>query len=172
MKKFGIGFLAILLLIITACAIPKKAGKKNKKNTSAISYLKMHRTSCFGRCPTYFIEIYENGTIRFTGLRFVQDTGIYEKNITVSKAQIFLKEAEKYQVDTLKDSYELMIADLPSINYQFNIKGKTKQVRNAQYGPNFLKTMAKTIDELIGDFNEYPVLDKTWKQVSKTTKDQ
>lgn len=174
MKKKSVAILALLLIIFSACTQTKlfaHRSKKSKKQNNVIhlSYLKMQRTGCFGRCPTYNVEIFDNGLVRFTGIRFVDSIGIFEKKIPSSLA--LLSSFEKYRVDTLKNTYENKIVDLPGIVYSFTINKKTNQINNAHFGPTFLKQMANEIDGLIKIEGAIKV-DNTWIKVSSGTKDE
>ena len=157
----------MLLLVFSACA-----GPKNATTTADVDYMKMLRSSCFGKCPSYTVEVYRNGLVRYTGRLFVPDTGVYEKNIGAGQAQALLSRVKEYRVDTLKDSYELRIADLPGLNYTFKYGNKTKQVNNAHFGPLFLKSLANEVDDVIGrmDKNEAPKLGAGWKKINTAAK--
>ena len=151
----------IASLFFTACTAQKKTGESEVKIPipSDIQYLKMHRSACFGRCPTYSIEVYKNGLVRFTGIKFTQPIGIYEKNMGSVKVQNLFSEFSVKKVDTCKDVYDLHIADLPGIYYTFEYPNKTKKINNAHFGPQFLKDLANEVDS-IGQVNG------TWKKIS------
>lgn len=138
----------------------KKAGEEH-----GITYIQMRRTACFGRCPEYIIELYKNGLVRYTGIRNIADTGIYEKQFDPESITALIKPFNDFRVDTCKNSYELIIADLPGINYMFKYDTVTKQVRNAHFGPAELKFYAKEIDDAIQ-------VDKSWKQTSRSWKQE
>ena len=55
-------------------------------------YVQMRRTACFGRCPIYNVELYKNGRLKYTGVRFVKDSGVYEKNIGAAAAEKIFNE--------------------------------------------------------------------------------
>lgn len=160
MKKNFFGLFLFVILFFTACAAQQKISSQPD-----VSYVKMFRTSCFGRCPTYFIEVYNTGLVRFTGFMFVKDSGIYEKNIGAEKAQQLLRSFSLYRVDTLKDSYKVLVSDLPGINYAFKYGATSKEVRNAHYGPYFLREMAKEVDALVKTDGVLQ-LSSDWKKIS------
>ncbi len=166
----------MFLIMFSACSQTKIFAHKNKKTKLGnskihLSYLKMHRSGCFGRCPTYSIEVFENGLVRFTGIRFIADTGIFEKNFTSTKVQELLTSFEKYRVDTLKPAYENRIVDLPGIEYLFTINNKQTHVNNAHFGPSYLRTLARNVDDFVlieGTIR----MDNSWKKVSKGSKEE
>ncbi|MBS1772284.1 MAG: hypothetical protein JST82_05450 [Bacteroidetes bacterium] len=111
-----------------------------------ITYVKMDRTACFGHCPTYTVEVYSNGLVRYTGVQFTDVSGTYEKNIGAAKAKQLLAQFSKYRVDTCKNLYESNIADLPGMHFEFKIDGKDKTISNANFGPKFLRELGMKVD--------------------------
>ncbi|MBK7763248.1 MAG: hypothetical protein IPI46_07725 [Bacteroidetes bacterium] len=53
-----------LLLLLNVFVL--SANSQNK-----ITYLKMDRTACFGRCPVYTVELMSNGAIYYEGKRIL-----------------------------------------------------------------------------------------------------
>ncbi len=139
MKKYISVIAAILIVTISACA--KKASK-----TPSITYVKIERTACFGRCPAYMVEIYKNGLIRYTGRQFTEYTGVYESNIGSKEATKLLKKFADNRVDTCREVYDNNIPDAPGLYYGFKINGVEKNIANASFGPKFLGNLANEID--------------------------
>lgn len=166
MKKNVLGILSIAIISFAACAGKKQIAKQQSTSvaTTNVTYVQMSRTACFGRCPEYSIEVYNDGLVRYTGRRNVKDSGIYEKNIGEAKAAALLQDFNTYRVDTCKESYQILISDLPGLNYTIQYNGKTKNIRNASFGPNFLKILAKNIDDAIA-------VDATWKKIPSAKQD-
>jgi hypothetical protein len=174
MKKNIIIVFVVVAVVASACARQKKVAAKKPaaKPVPEVTYLKMRRTACFGRCAEYSIEIFNTGLSRYTGIRFVTDSGVYEKNIGTSTAKSILNEFTAKRVDTLPDMYEVRIADLPGIDYTFKFGDSSKTIRFANFGPWYLNTYASHIvDTLLkSDYNTFKI-DKSWKKVSSATKD-
>ncbi|PZF71213.1 DUF6438 domain-containing protein [Taibaiella soli] len=149
MRKLALSLLPVLMISLFACAQKK------------ISYVKMNRTACFGRCPVYSVEIYDNGLVRYSGQYYTDHQGVYETNIGKSKAQNLMKQFSKYRVDTCQNEYVSRISDIPGIIY--NIKyGKTnKRINNAHFGPMYLRTLAANIDSL-------SQVNSSWKKKADT----
>lgn len=146
----------ITVLYLTACA-----QKKTTARSPAISYLRIHRTVCFGRCPSYSIEVYSNGLVRWSGLNFTDHQGVYEKKFSTATTQKYLNQFAAFRPDTCSDEYRVLISDIPGLNYSFNYNSGSKDIFNAHFGPDFLKTFATTLD---GAFH----VDKTWKRRNDT----
>ena len=151
-------------MVITACAAQKNI------SGSEVSYVQMQRTPCFGRCPYYKLEIYSDGLVRYTGIQFT-DTGIYEKNIGAERAKKLLDKFSAKKIDTLQKEYKMNVADLPGLNFTFRYNNTVKEVRNAEFGPVFLREAALEIDQLVKEnIGDRPKMDNTWKKISDSPK--
>jgi len=165
MRKIALGLFTIIAIVMTACAAQKK-----KTSGVDVSYVQMWRTTCFGKCPSYKIEVYKEGLVRYTGLLFT-DTGIYEKNIGTAQAQEILNEFNKKRVDTLQKEYRVTISDIPGVNYTFRYGNTVKEVRYANFGPVFLRELAEEVDRLVKESpGDIPKMDNTWKRISVSPK--
>jgi hypothetical protein len=160
MKK---GILIIFLLAAILSTVSAKAKKKIAKPCNGITYISMHRTACFGRCPDYMIELYSNGNVKYSGYMFVPDSGVYQKNIGQAKVLKIFKDFELYRVDTCREKYDMRMQDLPGLYYSFIYKGKSHEIFNANFGPDFLTDLAKEIDEAIKP-------DASWKKLASEAK--
>lgn len=166
MKRLFPGILLFVFMIFTACA-----AQKTDQSSPKVKYVQMWRTACFGKCPIYKVEVYDNGLIRYTGIHFVSDTGIYEKNIGHDRAAKILDQFSARRVDTLQTAYKANIVDLPGINYVFQYGKTTKQVSRAEFGPSFLRELSGEVDKLVKDSpGDAPEVDRTWKKVSNSPK--
>ncbi|GAA4465768.1 hypothetical protein GCM10023093_18490 [Nemorincola caseinilytica] len=145
MKKLT---LLILMLAAVAGVHAKTVKKKKKQATSKeIVSVSIHRTVCFGKCPDYIVEINKDGTATYTGRMFVQDTGIFKKNIGKQKAGEIITLFKTYRVDTCSEMYENRIPDLPGLNMVINYKKGKKQIYNCKWGPAFLEEIATAMEE-------------------------
>lgn len=158
MKKL---LLAVIAIAMVAPAIAKTKKKKKHIVNSAITSVQMHRTACYGRCPDYTIELNKDGMATYTGIRFVDDSGIYKKDIGTTKTMAIINQLIAYRVDTCQKNYPNRIPDVPGIIYVINYKDSTKTIFNANWGPQFLKDVATDMD------NVGKKTDKTWKKVKK-----
>src|ERR1035441_2999498 len=98
MKKAA---LIVLLLIVGVSAIAKhhKNKKKQKAGTDIIA-VSMRRTGCYGRCPSYIIELTQSGMVKYTAIRFTTDSGIFRKNIGLIRTTEILDQVINTRVDT------------------------------------------------------------------------
>jgi hypothetical protein len=182
MKKV-LGLALIIALGVTACAQQKKTATKSTAKTTntkassfdaagnnvngavgSINYISMSRGACFGTCPVYTIELSKNGAVTYTGKRNTKYAGTFISNIGEDKVAEIFNNFEAYMVDTCQDTYKMMVADLPGITYEIKMGGKTKKIRNANFGPNFLTAFAEDIDKIVA-------VDDTWRKTAEPKKD-
>lgn len=117
----------------------------------------MGRSACFGTCPSYTLEVFETGLIRYNGKSHVEKMGVYEKRINASDAIKFITEFNTLQPDTLHYLYETKIADLPGIYYFISYQDSVKRILNADAGPRILYDWSKK-------FDSFAHFDASWKK--------
>jgi len=131
---------------------------------SKISYIKMQRTACFGRCPEYTVELFIKGNMTYVGKKNVERIGTSTARISNTAMTRFMKEISKYKLSTLSATYKPKAADLPRLNFTFVINGKTKSIKNGESGPFYLAAIGKKIDSLLAE--------SEWEEVASTSSDE
>ncbi len=140
----------VILALLAGMSVNAKHHKRKKKKepqTHEVLSVSMRRTACFGRCPQYSIDIKGDGTAIYTGIRFTPDSGSYTKNIGAQKAREIMDRVKLDRVDTCQNAYHSRIQDLPGMILTVQYSDSTKTIRDAGYGPGFLKDIANAIDE-------------------------
>jgi hypothetical protein len=159
MKKSILVIMALLAFTQFASAMHKK--KKAAKKTSGITFVSMHRTACFGRCPDYTIEIHADGTAKYFGYMFTQHQGVYEKKLSNTQVTALFRQFETYRTDTCQDNYVMRVTDVPGIIFNIERNGNMKKINNANFGPPFLRELAKEVDNTAN-------INSTWKKIADT----
>jgi len=142
-------------LLLLACILFVGTVYAQKKSINKVN---MHRTACFGKCPTYSLEINKNGSVTYTSIRFTKFEGIYTKKFSIDKVKNIFLQINLLKLDTCQNEYEQIIADLPGLNFNIDYTNARKQIVNAHFGPKFLKRLAMNIDK---EFS----IDSTWKKI-------
>lgn len=161
MRKRGLK-IALIALILPCMAIAKSP--KKVKRLPTVASITMRRTACMGTCPDYSICLEANGQLTYTGYRFVKDSGVYTKVISSKLYNPIMNKVWQYRLDTCSRMYESRIADLPGIYYTIAYRDSVKQIFNANFGPEFLETLANELDQLGLKH------DKTWKKAKRASK--
>ena len=161
-------------LFFTACAQGKKAKKPNGTSGDAatpiatktsnkpgrdITSMTMRRTGCFGRCPSYIVELFSDGRARYVGEQFTNYLGTYEKNVGAAKVQAIFRQAQALRVDTCAEEYPMLISDLPGLIFTFTRPQGTQSIQNAHFGPRYFKSLAADVDSLAK-------VDGTWRKTA------
>lgn len=164
----------ILLLLSLACSSSEQAnngttrfsdtlrgvdparfsGEAVRSDTSS-AVITLERTACFGACPMYVLALYEDGTVVFNGLRFVQEEGLRIRNIGAEKIQDLVGHARRISYTSMDDRYEGSATDpsptdLPSAITSVRIGGNTKSISDYWGAPATLREFERHIDELTG----------------------
>ena len=88
----------------------------------------LRRTGCFGKCPSYRVEIQGDGTVLYEGGNFVAVKGSRRGSIpkeTVIELVNAFRDADYY---SLQDEYAWEVTDLPSCTTSIEIDGRLKKV--------------------------------------------
>ncbi len=131
--------------------IPAEVPAANLTPPASITYLKMSRTGCFGTCPIYSVELMADGLALYHGVQFTEKKGSYEKQFPASSIQTLFSKFLEHRVDTCQSNYPAYIQDLPGLHFEivYGSASDTQQIRHANFGPAYLKTLAEEVDKTI-----------------------
>ena len=89
-----------LLILLISFSPQKKQEKDNKEIIIALE-----RTVCYGDCPVYKIEIYEDNSGIYHGKRFVKKIGYYDFKLTTSEVLDILQKANDIKFNKMNSEY-------------------------------------------------------------------
>jgi hypothetical protein len=104
-------------------------GEATTEATSAAVAITLERTACFGSCPMYTVTIYEDGTIVYNGIRFVDVEGEQTSEIpaeTVAAMVEALANAGYFEWEASYDNPS--VSDLPSVITSVTRDGETHTI--------------------------------------------
>ncbi len=134
-------FVWVLLLLLNVQLL---SAQRNR-----ITYVKMERTPCFGKCPAYQIELFRNGKVTYYGASNVDRLGMWHGELKASEVAALYRTLKNKKIATLKNAYPVLSTDLPGMNLIILNNGKKKYIRHANAGPDYLELFAKQIDKAI-----------------------
>ncbi|HEX4534465.1 MAG TPA: DUF6438 domain-containing protein [Rhizomicrobium sp.] len=105
----------------------------------------LQRSPCFGRCPTYKVEIRGDGSVIYNGGSFVAVTGERTAKIPQEKVRELYELFRKADYFWLNDSYGAAVTDLPTFTTSISYDGHSKSVRD--YGGRMIG-MPEIVGEL------------------------
>jgi hypothetical protein len=111
----------------------------------------LERGLCFGTCPYYSLNIFENGTVVYNGYKFVNVTGQQISKISEEEIGELVREFYNINYFSLKDNYtEIVSTDQPAVTTSININGIYKEVIDNQgaIAPQGLRLLENKIDEV------------------------
>ena len=85
-----------------ATPLPVSAHKASEPKISAI---RIRRSTCFGSCPAYELEISANGKVKFVGDKFVDQTGFHTSQIDPSAFTQIEARVRAIKFFELRESY-------------------------------------------------------------------
>ena len=115
----------------------------------------IERESCFGGCPIYSAQIYADGTVVYTGKRYVKEIGERRYWIPQRRILALINEFERIDYFSLKYKYDAdengqSVTDLPTTTTSICHGGRTKRVVNYYAAPKKLHELEDKIDGLAG----------------------
>lgn len=113
----------------------------------------MSRSTCYGACPAYRLEIYGNGEVVYRGELFVAVIGVRTARISQQQVERLVAMLERASFFSLKDNYPLS-RDLPRTVISVMFGGQSKSIFHVsdscgfgQHPPEALCELESKIDE-------------------------
>ena len=117
--------------------------------------LEFKQTSCFGKCPTFSVELLSDGRMFYNGKANVEKIGVYETTVNNSFIYTVFQEAEKIDYFNLSEKYPTDgkdIPDLPKTIIFLKNEKKERRITDSFDAPlslqNFEKYLLEKIDDL------------------------
>ncbi len=150
--KTFISFGFLLLATLAPCSEIKAQHKPDAKILITIE-----RAACFGSCPIYSAQIYDDGTVIYNGKDYVGVIGEKRYKISQGKVKELIEAFEKIKYFSLKDKYEadekgMSFTDLPMTTTSISLDGKQKKVINYYSAPKELDELENKIERIAGLF--------------------
>ena len=122
-------------------------------------FASIERGSCYGRCPTYKMYIFDNGSVELEGIRAVDFIGSFTGNVTSAQMQELTDTATRIGYMELDDTYDGQITDIPGTRTSIVIDGVSKEVYRRFNYPKRILNFEKLFDEILNN--------STWTAVEK-----
>ncbi len=117
--------------------------------------VKMKKTPCFGKCPYFEVSIFDDGSIIYEGLKFVDRIGFYKS--TINKKKVALVEDYIRRIDffSFDEVYDAKVTDLPSIIIEVNLQGQHHKVKGRYKMPEKFKIFTKFLDNMLLEIEDW-----------------
>ncbi len=145
MRKY---FLLVIACVFATAGFAAKKKKTQAKKSSSIKSVVLHHPACYGKCPVYSLELFNDGKLLYNGELFVEKKGKAQFKVNATKAASLFKLMADSKIDTCSKSYERRIQDIAGFYLIVNYKDSVKRIYNADMGPEFLHELSAGIDSL------------------------
>lgn len=136
--------LIAVILTATSCKTKKEATQTDSK-----PIITFQKTSCYGKCPVYSLEIFANGKIKFKGEKNIDKIGNYNKTISKKEIEKLKESFISAGFFDLKDEYTSKKTDLPTTFIAFENKGQYKKIKDYSDAPEVLNNLEKMIEDIV-----------------------
>ena len=135
--------IALPLLAMTLCC----ATIYQSDNSLLIS---LEKTRCFGTCPVFTLEIYDDGAAILRGEENFDKIGEYRAALSKKQVKELVKEFRGKGFFAFEDSYSSSASDLPTTYLSFTDKGITKKITDYDQAPESLRELESKVESYIG----------------------
>lgn len=114
-------------------------------------FLTLRRTPCFGHCPVYRIDIYQDGSVRYEGVQFTERLGTYRGQLSATERGKLSAMAEEIGFSDLKSEYPSAgqrIMDLPTIQLTMLTPEGRKTIVSRNYANPDIPGEQEEVDRL------------------------
>jgi hypothetical protein len=116
--------------------------------------IRLERTTCYGWCPAYSVEIGGDGSVSWFGTRFVDAKGSRSSQVPQEKVRALYDAFVKADFFWTLDEYVAPITDLPTATVTISFDGYQKRVVDYAGGhvgmPKVIDDLEDAIDALAG----------------------
>lgn len=158
-RPLSAALVLLLCLALGACSGFPFFGRKSGQETGPLSsnwQATMHRTGCYGRCPSYTVTVTGDGNVRFNGERYVAAAGEQTGSAPAEPLQRLQEKIQSQQVAAIGNSYVageptcgVWATDFPTITLDFSVDGHDRHVRHylgCEKAPQALRDLETMID--------------------------
>lgn len=143
--RFTLTLAAVLLF---GCQSSPGVQPDQKLNAGEV-VLSLQRTSCFGACPVYLVEVLTNGTLRFRGERHVKVTEPVELALPPTTLQALFARLDGSAFSGWPDFTTVNSSDAPTVVLTYR-RHTVRHYRGDAAAPPELTQLEDDVDALLG----------------------
>lgn len=130
-----------MMFVLNGCS-------KQPSGTRELS-IAMQRTACYGTCPVYSVEIYDDLSVIYVGEKFVPLEGEHIFKIPRKKYNALVSAFTESGFFGFANDYTKGISDLSTTYVEFRNNGKAKKIRDYYGAPAELKDLEKLVEQYV-----------------------
>jgi hypothetical protein len=116
--------------------------------------IQLLRTVCYGRCPAYSVTIRGDGSVHFSGEKYVQIQGEHDAHIAPAAVMELVRQFEAANFFAAGENYIARVTDNPTYKLTLTVAGQTKTVTDyvgEQVGmPLVITDLENAVDDAAG----------------------
>ena len=113
--------------------------------------ISMKKTMCYGQCPVYEVEIYNDLMAKYKGEKNVDNVGEFIATVPEERYNTLLEQFKNARFFEFKKEYRAPVSDLPTTYLFFSYEGKSKKVMDYYGAPESLKALENLVAELVNE---------------------
>ena len=149
--------IAILLFALAACSTTTASSSGAKSGVAAgksASLVRLERGSCFGKCPSYVLEVDNDGQVRFEGALHVCTAGRVSKQLEPAKLQEIRSAITRSNFATIPiHCCDCPVSDTSIITLTVADSARAKTIldtEGCEGGSASVRALANAIDDIVG----------------------
>jgi Domain of unknown function (DUF6438) len=116
--------------------------------------VRLERGACPWSCPSYKLEVFDDGSVQFEGYSSVAVNGAVASKLDTDRCNKLLQAFLDTRFFDLEDAYsKLDISDDPKVTLTLRLNGREKQTRHCHgdfFAPRSLSALEDTVDRIVG----------------------
>jgi hypothetical protein len=136
-------FLIILVFLVMGC----KSTKQSKNELYPI--ITFEKTTCFGTCPAYQFKAYPDGSVTYTGKKYVDLMGEYNSKLSPEELANLKSLFDEGNFFKYANVYSANIEDQPTTYLYYDNGQQNAKITDYFGAPESLKKLEKDIEARI-----------------------
>ncbi len=141
--------------------VKKETPKPGRGAPTRYKVVSLERTGCFGKCPAYVFEVWNDGVAIYAGARNVERLGKFEAQASEDLINKIKELGAELGILKMEDGYPLnkekRPADLPVTNVYFNNGDKEHYTVDVMGAPEELTKFERAVDEIMNSMDWKPI---------------
>jgi hypothetical protein len=149
--------IAITICALAACSTTTSSSSGTKSAGAAggnASLLRLERGSCFGKCPSYVLEVDTDGHVRFEGALHVCTSGRVSRQLDPAKVREVRSAIARFKFATIPiHCCDCPVTDTSIVTLTVADSGPARTIldtEGCEGGPASVRALANAIDDIVG----------------------
>lgn len=142
-------YIYILAVSISLLSFSCKSTKRVTNLDQEEVRFSLKKGACFGNCPTYRLEISQNGYATLEGIANMDKLGIHGKQLDKNQFENLEDEFEKSTFESFPSEFKSQIPDLPSNTIGYHNGVKFKEISGKEDRPEQVMQLQFLLEKIV-----------------------